>query len=204
MKALVIGNGESRSSINLKNIPKDISTIGCNGIHRDMQVDHLVCCDRRMVEEAVVSENTKLTKIYARPDWFKYYRKIQKDKRIHQVPDLQYQGNKKQDHPTHWGSGPYAILLSTTIADDITLLGFDLYSHTNTVNNIYKDTKNYAKRSAKPVDYSYWLYQIARVFEYNKNKKFTIVNANDWEFPKQWQFKNVQFAILDSKNLTYA
>ena len=204
MNALVIGNGESRSAVNLDSYTSNLITVGCNAIHRDMQVEHLVCCDRRMVDEAVNSSNTSNTKIYARPDWFKYYRKIQKDKRIHQVPDLQYQGNLKQDNPIHWGSGPYAVLLSATLADNIFLIGFDLYSKNNLVNNIYKNTKNYSNKKAKPVDHSYWVYQIARVFEYNPNKNFTILNNKDWEFPRQWNFKNVHFEVLATKNLTLA
>ena len=81
MQSLVVGNGESRNLIDLNAFSKDHILIGCNALHRDLIVDHLVCCDRRMVEEAVESPNTSQTKIYAREDWFKYYRKIKKDRR---------------------------------------------------------------------------------------------------------------------------
>ena len=47
---LVIGNGESRCDINLSEI--NTTKIGCNAIVRDFFVDHLVCVDRRMVDEA--------------------------------------------------------------------------------------------------------------------------------------------------------
>ena len=81
MRSLVVGNGESRNLIDINAFSKDHILIGCNALHRDLIVDHLVCCDRRMVEEAVESPNTSQTKIYAREDWFKYYRKIKKDRR---------------------------------------------------------------------------------------------------------------------------
>ena len=50
---LVIGNGESRTSIDINKLqgPK----IGCNAILRDFKVDHLVCVDRPMLQEALNS-----------------------------------------------------------------------------------------------------------------------------------------------------
>ena len=54
---LVIGNGESRKDLDIKSLK--LPTVGCNAIFRDMVVDHLVCCDRRMLREALKHENTK-------------------------------------------------------------------------------------------------------------------------------------------------
>ena len=204
MKSLVIGNGESRKHINLKNFSKDHTLIGCNAIHRDLEVDHLVCCDRRMVEEAVHSPNTINTKIYARHDWFKYYRKIQKDKRIHQVPQLPYKGNLKQDHPVHWGSGTYAVLLAATLSNDVSLVGFDLYPINEKVNNVYKNTTNYSKSQSNPVDYSFWEYQIGKVFKSFSEVNFIVYNDANWQMPKPWKYPNVTFEVLVTKNLTFA
>lgn len=198
MQSLVVGNGESRNLIDLNAFSKDHILIGCNALHRDLIVDHLVCCDRRMVEEAVESPNTSQTKIYAREDWFKYYRKIKKDRRIHQVPQLPYQGELKQDQPTNWGSGTYAVLLAAGISQSVSLIGFDLYPVNDKINNIYKDTNNYGKKDSKPVDYSYWEYQIGRVFQYHPNINFTIFNTVDWKMPRQWNKSNVSFGIINS------
>lgn len=198
MPILVIGNGESRKHINLKEFSKDYTLVGCNAIHRDMEVEHLVCCDRRMVEEATHSGNTSLTKIYARPDWARHYRKIQKDKRVHQVPDLPYEGELKQDQPIHWGSGPYAVLLASRLdSSDITLIGFDLYPSNEKVNNIYKGTEHYSKKESNPVDYNFWIYQIAKVFKYSPDKKFIIKNKSDWKVPREWKYGNVIFEPLE-------
>ena len=49
----VIGNGESRKSFDLYQLEWLGSTIGTNAVHRDFHPDQLVCCDRRMVQEAV-------------------------------------------------------------------------------------------------------------------------------------------------------
>ena len=46
----VLGNGESRKSIDVNTLPGP--TIGCNAICRDFFVDHLICVDRRMVDQA--------------------------------------------------------------------------------------------------------------------------------------------------------
>ena len=54
-QAVVVGNGESRRSVNLESYRSTHALIGCNGIHRDIKVDHLICCDRRMVAEAIVN-----------------------------------------------------------------------------------------------------------------------------------------------------
>lgn len=192
--ALVIGNGESRQHINIPKFARDYDTIGCNAIHRDGVVDHIVCCDRRMVEEAIVSENTKNTEIYVRPDWYNYFRKIRKDKRVNQVPEIPYKGTQKQDRPLQWGSGPYAVLLGASKSyEAVMLLGFDLYPSNNKVNNIYKSTPNYKDKDTNPVDPSYWIYQIGKIFSYYPDKQFIIWNNEDWKMPREWQKSNVQF-----------
>lgn len=159
-----------------------------------------------MGEEAIVSENTSNTKIYVRSDWFNYFRKIKKDKRIHQVPELPYKGNTKADDPIHWGGGPYAVLVAAQLehVETIILVGFDLYSKNERVNNLYKGTKNYKDKNSQPVDPSYWIYQIAKIFQYYPKKSFIIFNDRKWEMPKSWKQKNVSFEILESKNLTFA
>jgi hypothetical protein len=48
---LVIGNGESRASVNIDKL--NYTKIGCNAILRDFSVDHLVCVDRPMLLEAL-------------------------------------------------------------------------------------------------------------------------------------------------------
>ena len=48
---LAIGNGESRTNINIDNIASQ--KVGCNALWRDYSVDYLVCVDKRMVEECI-------------------------------------------------------------------------------------------------------------------------------------------------------
>lgn len=200
MIAYCIGNGESRRFLNLPKLTSNKTTVGCNALHRDIAVDHLVCCDRRMVDEAIQSENTTTTKIYVREMWFKYFRKIKKDKRITHLPSLPYKGDRKIDHPDHWGSGTYALLVAANLPNitELRIIGFDLYNKDSKVNNIYKNTMHYAKKDDKPVDYSYWVYQAQKVFVYNPQIQFNIINSKDWEMPTQWKLPNVTNQLLTS------
>ena len=203
MTVLVIGNGESRSNINLSQVEDKYNIVGCNALHRDLKVNHLVCCDRRMIEESLDSENTINTKIYVREDYVNYYSKL--DNRINVVPSLPYSGENKIDKPINWGSGPYALLVSANLnSDRIIMLGFDLYSKNDQFNNIYKDTVHYQSKDSKPIDYSYWEYQIEKIFENFPNKKFEIYNTEDWKLPRVWNYSNVTFEVLATKNLTLA
>ena len=195
-RAVVLGNGESRRAIDLSSLIAD-TLIGCNAIHRDITVDHLVCCDRRMGDEAVENSQTKNTLIYVRPSWFHYFRKIRKHKNIKVLPDLPYKGEHKKYDPDHWGSGGYAVLLAAQLEfTEIELIGFDLYPISSAVNNIYKGTKNYAQAGSQAIDYSYWIYQINHVFMYYPDQKFIIRNHRDWKMPTEWQKNNVEFVAL--------
>lgn len=187
---LVIGNGESRKFVDIDKIK--LSKIGCNAIHRHYAVQHLVCVDRRMVNEAVRTGYNAKNKIYTRREWWGSYRLNQN---VHQVPELPYRGDQRPDEPFQWGSGPYAVLLGATLSKDIKLLGFDLYSKTKHVNNIYKDTENYDSASKRAVDPRYWIYQIGKVFEHFPKTKFTLYVEQDWTQPETWKKPNV---MLDS------
>lgn len=188
----VFGNGESRKNLNLNNF-KEVK-IGCNAVHRDYYVDHLVCVDRRMVQEALDTD-FKGT-IYTRKDWHHFF----KHQPVSTLPDLPYQGDTRPDEPFQWGSGPYAVLLGAMLDNEINLYGFDLYSSNRCVNNIYKDTKNYDAGSKPAIDPRYWIYQISKVFQCFNDKYFTVYNTQDWQPPENWCLANVKFKTLDITN----
>ena len=195
-RALVIGNGESRPHIDISTYTDHV-LIGCNAIHRDLNVNHLICCDRRMAEEAVNNPNTKDTEIYVRDHWHHYFRKIRKNKNINLLPTVPTKGELKKDQAEHWGSGGYAVLLSAVLGhQEVAMIGFDLYSIDNSVNNIYKGTVNYARVGSQAVDHSYWVYQIESVFIYYPNTTFVIYNRPDWLMPPEWRKNNVEFIAL--------
>ena len=200
---IVLGNGESRSAVGIDNLKKIYPIVGCNAIHRDITVDHLICCDHRMVFESLENKNNLSTKIYVRERFYKSFKKIQKNKNIYQLPAVPTNGNIKRDNPEHWGSGPYAILVASLLDhDQIYLIGFDLYSTNNKFNNIYKGTKNYNSTDSLPVDPSFWIYQISETFKHHSHKKYIIVNYKDWKMPKEWILDNVSFMEIENfKNI---
>ena len=186
---IVIGNGQSRQKINLNNYNEE--KIGCNAVIRDLHIDHLVCCDKKMVKQSLA---LGFNPIYTRDRWVKDFNMSE----VVALPDLPYKGTKRQDDPFHWGSGPYAILLATQMSKYIKLVGFDLYGINGKLNNIYANTNGYKNIADEQVDWSYWVYQIAKIFEYNSNIQFTIYNLANWECPIDWQFKNIKVDIIEN------
>jgi hypothetical protein len=155
-----------------------------------------------MVEESLHNPKAINTKIYTRKDWAKHFKKIHKKKNVFAVPGLPYKGDQRCDQPVHWGSGNYAVLLAAMNFQNILLIGFDLYATQDKVNNIYKDTVNYSPKNSKPVDPSYWIYQISKVMEIYYDKNFSIFNNTAWKPPKEWGKSNVTFKNVSDFSLT--
>jgi len=192
MLSLAIGNGESRAGIDLKKISSDL-IIGCNAIIRDDRVDHLICVDRRMVREALEHPNCP-ENVYTRPDWIKEFKT---HPCVKLLPNLPYSGDQRADDPFHWGSGPYAVLLAATMSDTVTMIGFDLWSKDQRINNMYKGTKNYNIETHRAIDPKYWIHQISKVFQHYQDKYFIVYNEEHWLIPENWKLANVSFKNID-------
>lgn len=189
----VIGNGESRKHFDLSRIKSH--TIGCNAIHRDYVCDEIVAVDRRMVNEILLNPLYKTVPIYTRPNWIQEFKQ---HLNVKVVPNLPYSGVTRIDDPWHWGSGPFAVLLAAqNNFDTVNLLGFDLYGIDSKMNNVYKDTINYAGSDKHAIDFSYWVYQIAKVFEYYPQINFKIWNTGNWTMPKEWHSNNLTFCLMN-------
>lgn len=184
-----IGNGESRLLVSIKDLkgPK----VGCNAIHRDHHIDHLICVDRRMMDEALHHNSNLNTILYTRPEWYQRYHGFL---HVRKVPELPYQGTERWDESFQWGSGPYAVLLSAmfTKIKKVNLIGFDLHSKTKTINNIYKGTPNYDDINHRAIDPRYWIHQIGMVFKCFPETIFTIYQEMDWQLPTTWNQPNVK------------
>ena len=183
---LVIGNGESRKSIDISTLK--LPTVGCNAIFRDTTVDHLVCVDRRMIREALEHNNTNQSILYTRPDWCAEFG-------VFPVPELPYKGDLRQDDPWHWGTGQYALLVAVKycVMDHIHVIGFDMKSKDGLVNNYYKDSKSYDESKKSAVDPSYWLYQNRKIFEYYPKQNFNFYVDEYFKVPEGWdQISNLR------------
>ena len=183
-----IGNGESRATINIDKL--DGTKVGCNAIYRDYNIEHIVCVDKRMMDEALRNNINQTSLLYTRKDWWQRYSNI---KRTRLIPELPYAGSERWDEPFQWGSGPYAVLLAAKLCKEkqVKLLGFDLYSKTKKVNNVYKDTENYDPSDKRSVDPRYWVHQIGKVFQCFPEIQFTIYQEKNWQLPKTWNCANV-------------
>jgi len=192
----VIGNGESRRGFDLYELQWLGTSVGTNAVHRDFHPDHLVCCDRRMVSEAVNSGYSN--PLYTRSDWYKNFSFW---KNVRALPPLPYEGDKRPDDSFQWGSGGHALNLACTLEPKfVVMIGFDLYGLNNKFNNFYKSTENYNDKDKPATDPSYWIYQTAKLFEHYPNIKFLQIQPEEWEPPKEWDdFDN--FFIDDYQNL---
>ncbi len=148
-----------------------------------------------MVTEILSNPAYTTTPIHTRPDWIQEFKQYPN---VHLVPKLPYESKKRVDDPWHWGSGPFAVLLAASKNfDTVNLLGFDLYGVESKVNNMYKGTKNYIESDKHAIDFSYWVHQIAKVFEHYPTTNFKIWNTADWIMPKEWNSKNLTFCLMN-------
>lgn len=196
MKVTVIGNGQSRAGFALNQIFHH--TIGCNAVHRDHTCDEYVAVDTRMVDEIIRNDANAGKTIYTREDWVEKYSRYSQVKTL---PKLPYIGPNKSDQPFHWNSGPYAVLVAALKQPkQIYLLGFDLYSKTSFVNNIYKGTPNYAGAHDRRITPDFWIYQLKKIFDHFSNIEFIQVQPEGWRCPEQWKsVTNLEIKILDNK-----
>jgi hypothetical protein len=185
----IIGNGESRRGFDLQPLKSFSTVVGCNAQFRDYVFDYFVCCDRHMCQEAANTVG-KGTVIYTRDDWYRQFAIWPNVKRL---PDLPYTGDRRQDEPFHWGTGPYAGVVALNFKPKaVFMLGFDLHPiEKDTVNNIYRNTKGY-EYIKRPVDPSYWIHQFHKLFESDPDIRWIVVNTPDWKMPEEWtKHKNV-------------
>ena len=103
-----------------------------------------------------------------------------------------------------WAAGPTAMYLASKYegANEIYLVGFDLYSNTNNINNIYKGTKNYAVATNAATPSQNWIGQMAMVFKkypsityYKVNKNTDDLAIND-EVPEWRNIPNLKYKVI--------
>lgn len=86
-------------------------------------------------------------------------------------------GVKSIDYPVGWSAGNTALHLACQEGvEEVYLLGFDLSSYDEPLNNIYKGTDNYLPSDAKGFNSVNWLNQMHTVFTEYKNTTFCWVD----------------------------
>lgn len=131
---LVIGNGISRSHLNIHDLGSQYSTVGCNALARSFHPSILVTADPPMTAE-IHSLNPSYNGLHV----FKT--------KPNQAWTVQYKGKleKSLDLPG-WASGGAALYSACYYFSprEVVVVGFDLdWTATGKFNNIYAGTSNY-------------------------------------------------------------
>ena len=164
--AFVIGNGTSRSPINIEDLSTLGNTYGCNALYRTFSPDYLVAVDVKMILEISRSGYPNTNTVWTNHN-----------KAYTELKNINYFQPSKG-----WSSGPTALWLAAEHGyDNIYILGFDykgLDDHSK-FNNLYADTKNYKRSNEGATFYGNWLRQTKTVIRDNKQTNFTRVIAPD-------------------------
>lgn len=173
MNAFILGNGKSRLSFDLQKLSTYGKIYGCNALYRDYIPDVLVSVDPGITQELSLADVPSKTVHYAR--------KPQHDSSI-ELTEYLHRG---------FSSGPIACkIASVDNSSRIFLIGFDLASNTNTINNVYAGTDNYKPVDAQPTVYSNWVRQFQRVFnDYPGIEYYRILPENKF-IPDEWSDVN--------------
>ena len=183
--AFCVGNGESRHEYDLTPLKEYGIIYGANAIHRDYPdlLDYLVCCDMRMVDEAIELDLYK-GPIFTRPKW---ENRVYYNSRVKALPDFSWKQKYKWQKHFHWGSGLHAVHLACKQdVKKLIMIGHDFYTTDGKHNNVYKNTDNYLPDTVPGVDYSFWVLQFQILFNTFPDVKFYFFQHKDWNVPDSW------------------
>lgn len=226
-KIAVIGNGNSRKRIDLDFI--NFRTYGCNALYRDYNTDVLVSVDNGMMQE-IYTEYTGDASIWFRSwnplpaeikemlpipmpviekgspcaeftlngaDWGTHITWLSRDEI---QPNIVPSGLGIDD----WSTGTTAIRLACEMEkpDTVYLIGFDIGSRDDNVNNVYAGTLNYLNEneSARVAYESLnsaenWRLQHCRNFvDYEHVRFVSVGNVLDWASA----YSNVEYMSCDN------
>jgi len=79
-----------------------------------------------------------------------------------------------------WASGPSSayVALKQNLVNKVYLIGHDLTSNTDKINNLYKDSKHYRKGNVSKIKGLNWISQWKKLFKLYPNIKFFKVNTS--------------------------
>ena len=181
--AFVLGNGQSRASIDLVQLQQLGPVYGCNGLYRDWKPDCLVATDRPIAEAIQRSGYSKKHRFYTRKP----------------LPDLGAQVVPRKYHGN--SSGPIACALAALDGHDrIYMLGYDMGpSPSMRFNNVYAGTEFYKSADAAPTFTGNWIRQLASIAGDFPNCQFIRVCGPTTAEIKE--FKSIKnFEHIDMKN----
>ena len=182
--AFVLGNGQSRSSVDLVQLQQLGPVYGCNGLYRDWQPDCLVATDRPIAEAIQRSGYSKKNRFYTRKP----------------LPDMGAQVVPRKYHGN--SSGPIACAIAALDGHDrIYLLGYDMGpSPAMRFNNVYAGTEFYKSPDAAPTYTGNWIRQLVSVAQDFPKTQFIRVcgptSAEVKEFKNIGNFDNIDIKLF--------
>jgi hypothetical protein len=188
LRGFVIGNGESRKGFDLQSLRPFGLIYGCNALYRDFTPDVLVSVDDAMIKE--VLENS--------PNCEFVYR-VFEDGRNHCLKSTE---SDRVIHDKGYASGQTAIkLMCDRFFDkgltEVFMIGFDLISTTDRINNVYKGTNCYKPIDTGPTFNKNWIRRCTAIFRENEHVKFYRVFTDQSSVISEW------FGIDNIHYITY-
>ena len=92
------------------------------------------------------------------------------------LTDIMTEKGKPRDHGWACGASAGYVAIHREKPDEVYLIGHDLHSATNKVNNLYKGTKHYVAPENGPTPAVNWINQWYTLADWNPNIKFIKVN----------------------------
>lgn len=156
MHAFILGNGKSRLQIDPNELKKFGKVYACNRAYQEFTPDVLVSVDKPMAEEIQRFGYSEHHPHYTRPqNVLEGYKAIRITK---------YEG---------YSSGPVALSIAAMEgARHLYMIGMDLGSDTDKINNLYAGTDHYKQADAAPTAYSNWVNQIVQIMKDFPERKF--------------------------------
>ncbi len=272
-----IGNGESRSPIDLIKLRPQGKIYGCNGLYRDFTPDVLCSVDGQMMHEIYHSGYADKNELWLR-DWnpipgvtynlvvyanlspseieiakknFKVYQNERGDrqefvfhgsaisgqvgiikriaggeqiekKQINHTgcfiswvnPDDKSHTYSEIDKDRGWSCGPTSALVAihqNKDLEELYMIGHDLKSFDDHINNMYKSTQNYADAKNKPIPDVNWVNQWKELMIENPKIKFIKVNPRGIRggdpvnnMVPEWTVNNIDYINFDELNKRFS
>jgi len=183
--AFVIGNGTSRSPIDIERLSPVGKIYGCNAMYRSFAPDYLVAVDAKMVLEIAKTGYQKKHQLWTNPN-----------RAYNRIPNLNLFNPSKG-----WSSGPTALWLASQHQYEIIyILGFDYkgLEKGSKFNNLFADTPNYKKSTDGATFFGNWLRQTASVLKQHSHIQYVRVIQPDNYKPEELnKFDNFKTISVD-------
>ena len=169
-RAFVLGNGQSRSRLEINRLVGKGKIYACNAVYRTFSPDYIVAVDTKMVNEICHNGYQKIGEV-----WTNYNKAYER-----------FKGLNYFEPSKGWSSGPTALDMASNHGhDSIYILGFDykgIGPEGKRVNNIYSGTPNYKREHDNATYFGNWLRQTCTILGKNSKKRYIRVLVNDKGF----------------------